>query len=156
MAFRSRMSILVVEDDVSIRETLGLILEACDHEPVLTGCAEEALAYLEACEQENWPESILVDLTLPGINGDEFFFEVGRRFPNVPPTILMTAAAPTHQKLKYLNGSLFLPKPFTLEELTAALDTVTRTAPRKDKDPGLTCQTDFSRSICLRPEAALI
>src|SRR6478752_1098137 len=58
-----KMRVLVIEDDPSIRETLGMVLEAYEHQPDLVCSGERALDYLG----NQWPDVMLLDLTLEGM-----------------------------------------------------------------------------------------
>ncbi len=60
------MKVLVIEDDPSILETLGMVLEAYQHEAHLISKGELVVEYLK----ENWPDVMLLDLTLEGTSGE--------------------------------------------------------------------------------------
>jgi DNA-binding response OmpR family regulator len=107
------MKVLVVEDDASIRETLGMVLEACGFSADLVEDGELALEYLG----RNWPDVMLLDLTLPGITGEEVFREIGKRFNRVPPTVVISAAQEGLARAAALQGAYYLAKPYTIEQL---------------------------------------
>jgi len=112
------MRILVVEDDPSVRETLGMVLEAYEHEPDLVDDGEQALLHLE----RNWPDVMLLDLSLPGMSGEEVFENIRRKFNRVPPTVVVSAVQEGESRAKHLPGAHFLAKPYTLEELAEILE----------------------------------
>ena len=66
------MRILVVEDDRSVRETLGIVLESYGHHVDLVDSGEVALEHLE----KQWPDVLLLDLTLEGMSGEESFLKI--------------------------------------------------------------------------------
>ena len=63
------MKILVVEDDDLLRETLGVALEVFHHSPILLADCDAAIEYLS----REWPDVMLLDLTLPGMSGEEVY-----------------------------------------------------------------------------------
>ncbi len=107
------MRVLVIEDDQSVRETLGMVLEAYGHKADLVENGEQALGYL----QYRWPDVMLLDLTMPGMSGEEVFESISSRFGRVPPTVVVSAAYGGELRARRMRGSWFLAKPYTLEEL---------------------------------------
>ncbi|MGZ3699229.1 MAG: response regulator [Bdellovibrionota bacterium] len=107
------MRVLVIEDDPSIRETLGMVLEAYQHQPDLVEDGESALKYLES----TWPDVMLLDLTLQGASGEEVYQSILARFGRVPPTVVLSAAQEGERRAAHLEGAFFLAKPYTLEQL---------------------------------------
>jgi DNA-binding response OmpR family regulator len=112
------MRVLVVEDDLSVRETLGMVLEACEHQADLIESGDQALEFLKS----NWPDVMLLDLTLPGMTGEEVFNRIRQRFGRVPPTVVLSAAQEGASRASSMPGTWFLAKPYTIEQLTAVLD----------------------------------
>jgi DNA-binding NarL/FixJ family response regulator len=78
--------ILLVDDHPLVREGLAtLIHTAADLEVVSeAGCASDALAALEA----HRPDLVLLDITLPGVNGIEFLKDVHVRWPRMHVLVL--------------------------------------------------------------------
>jgi DNA-binding response OmpR family regulator len=111
------MKILVVEDDPSVRETLGMVLESYQHEPALLENGEQALDYLA----NRWPDVMLLDLTLPGMSGEELYERIAGRFGRVPPTVVLSAAQEGPSRVRQLAGALYLAKPYTIEDLETIL-----------------------------------
>lgn len=116
------MRILVVEDDLSVRETLGMVLESSQHEVDLIENGRQALEYLE----KTWPDVMLLDLTLPEMSGEEVFQAIFARFGKTPPTVILSAAQKAADRAKYMNGVLFLAKPYTIEDLENILLQITQ------------------------------
>ncbi len=112
------MKVLVIEDDSAVRETLGMVLEAFQHLPVLASNGDEALVQLEA----DWPDVILLDLTLEGVTGEEVYQNIVNRFGRIPPTIVLTAVPQGQNRQRYMPGTWFLAKPYTIEDLAEVLD----------------------------------
>ena len=111
------MRILVIEDDLSVRETLGLVLEACDYDADLVEGWDQAKTYLS----KQWPDAMLLDLTLGGMTGEEVYEKIERQFGKVPPTVVLSAAQEGASRASTMPGAWFLAKPYTIEQLTAIL-----------------------------------
>jgi two-component system C4-dicarboxylate transport response regulator DctD len=94
-----------------------MVLEAYDHQPVLVDDGEGALQYLS----QNWPEVMLLDLTLPGMSGEDLFNAIQSRFGRVPPTVVLSAAQEGESRARHLPGAWFLAKPYTIEQLDEML-----------------------------------
>lgn len=107
------MRVLVIEDDSSVRETLGMVLEAYQHLPDLVESGEEAIRYLKSA----WPDVMLLDLTLQGMTGEEVYEKIQAEFGRVPPTVVLSAAQQGESRARHLPGTFFLAKPYTIEQL---------------------------------------
>jgi len=72
--------ILVVDDNVSMRQTLPTLLSGNGYE------VHTAVDGFDALNALRWavPDLIISDLTMPNMSGFEFLSVVRRRFPNVP------------------------------------------------------------------------
>lgn len=105
-------SVLIVEDDKSIRETLRMVLEA---EGYQVGLAENGKIALEYLREHSPPGIILLDLMMPVMNGWEFL----KRHEEDPvlaavPVVVISAAL----SVKSLVGaSHFFSKPIELDAL---------------------------------------
>jgi PleD family two-component response regulator len=82
-----RYRILVVDDEPSVRETAGVILESEGYE-VLT--VPDGLDGLHALSK-SLPDVIISDLNMPRMSGFEFLAIVRKRFPHIA-TIAMSAS----------------------------------------------------------------
>lgn len=112
------MRVLVVEDDKSVRETLGMVLDAYQHRADLLESGEQALTYLE----KQWPDVMLLDLTLQGMTGEEVYDQIQEKFGRVPPTVVLSAAQQGASRASSLEGALYLAKPYTIEQLIEILE----------------------------------
>ena len=112
------MRILVIEDDRSIRETLGIVLESYHYTVNLIEDGPQALRYL----QNDWPDVMLLDLTLQGITGEELHSEIRKRFGRVPPTVVLSAAQEGAARASKMIGARFLAKPYTIDQLVSVLE----------------------------------
>jgi DNA-binding response OmpR family regulator len=107
------MKVLVIEDDPTVRDTLGMVLESYEHQAALVDNARQAIASLK----ESWPDVILLDLTLPEMTGEQVYEEIFSEFGRTPPTVVLSAAAQGASRARHLPGALFLAKPYTIEQL---------------------------------------
>jgi len=108
----SEHTVLIVEDDASLRETLSMIIEEEGYRTALAANGREALNHLRDAPP---PCLILLDLMMPVMTGWEFRTEQ-RRDPAWAeiPVVLMSAAA---NKLNALDATAYFPKPLDLEAL---------------------------------------
>src|SRR5450631_1064563 len=114
--------VLIVDDDVKLCDMLRDYLARHDIE--LTACHEGGQALETARSAQH--ELILLDVTLPGIDG----FEVLRRlrsFSNIC-VILLTARGEAADRVRglQLGADDYLPKPFDVEELVARIHAILR------------------------------
>ncbi|MFQ5829774.1 MAG: response regulator [Candidatus Methylomirabilia bacterium] len=111
--------ILVVEDDLPVRDLVQAYLETAGSTPVVFPNAEEALEQLAEAF-----DLILCDLYLPGIDGLAFYQEVVARHPALRRRfLLMTGGLVTEAVQDFLaaeEGKL-LQKPFSREQLLDSL-----------------------------------
>lgn len=118
MAYR----ILIVEDDVSLQETLeyNLLNQGYDVSKV-----DDGYAALQAARTLN-PDLILLDLMLPGIDGFEVC-RILRRDLNVP-ILMLTARTEEVDKIIGLEVGAddYLTKPFSMRELVARVKALLR------------------------------
>lgn len=104
--------ILLADDDASVRETLGRVLELEHYGVVLAGGGREAVAKFWSRP----PDLVLLDLDMPDHNGWDAFDAMHRVAPRVP--ILIITAAPHQAKRAALLGAVALmEKPLHLPRL---------------------------------------
>lgn len=116
----SARKILVVEDDTAIRQTLAELLE---DEGFAVDCAVNGAEAFQRLEGSAAPALILLDLTMPVMDG-WMFREKQRRDPRYAhiPTVIVTAAnAGDPRAAEPLAPAAYLPKPFDLDRLLATV-----------------------------------
>ena len=91
-------SILLVEDDDLIRTSLRLLLEDEGHRVVEATTGEEGLALAGAHE----PDAVLLDVTLPGLDGFEVCRELRRR--SQVPIVILSARSDSHDQVAGLEA----------------------------------------------------
>jgi len=114
------VSVLVVDDDESIRTLLAEIIEAEGYSVVMASEGQEAMALL----QHHAPQLILLDLNMPVMSGEEFNRErvADPRLAQIP-TILMTAADRMKERIAHLEITGAIAKPIELDELLKIVST---------------------------------
>ncbi len=121
-----RFTILVVEDDASSRRVIDFELKSKGYHSQSFENAEEALLYFT----QNAIDLVLVDYSLPGMNGEDFYRKVLELNP-ITPVIFMTALNSVEKAVQLLKMGAYsyLTKPLKIEELhhtiKNALDKIT-------------------------------
>lgn len=112
----SKLQILLVEDDISLGQTISELLQVNNYEVKWCKNGLEAFRYLE----NNTPDIIVCDLMMPVMSGDELFLKIRnfRKFDQVP-FIIITADMTFENKIKQLENGVndFINKPFKIQEL---------------------------------------
>ncbi|WP_414530019.1 response regulator transcription factor [Nodularia chucula] len=114
------LTILVVDDDLGTRLSISDYLELSGYTVVTANNGQEALAMVDHYH----PDLIVTDIVMPQMNGYELVRRVRQQTAfRLLPVILLTARTKTQERiLGYQSGcDLYLPKPFELEELAAAI-----------------------------------
>jgi signal transduction histidine kinase len=120
-AWDRRQSVLLVEDSDEVAEVTADMIETIGLTVRRASTAKEALQMIEAGQR---PDIVLTDVVMPGgMNGIERARELKRRQPALP-VLLTTAYAAAVQGLDPGEGLPVLAKPFNLEALEEALDSV--------------------------------
>ena len=119
------MTILVVEDDVAIRDMLCFSLRHSGFGCESVNDAEKGLAWLK----NNQADLILLDWMLPGLDGIEFVrrLRANESWADIP-VIMLTAKGESEDMIKALNGGAddYINKPFSPPELMARIKAVIR------------------------------
>ena len=114
--------VLIVEDDVHIRELLKLYLEK---EGYGVTVAADGRQGLEQFRREK-PDLILLDVMMPGMDGWEVCRAV--RAESQVPVIMLTAKSETDDKVMGLKAGAddYITKPFEMKEVLARIEAVLR------------------------------
>src|SRR5262245_48202116 len=107
-------SILVVDDESTTQDTLGLFLETEGYSVAIAGSGEEALSRIEQQEFD----VIVADVVMPGVSGLEVL-ERSRALNPGAAVILMTGHATVEMAIEALRRGAcdYLQKPFVLHDL---------------------------------------
>lgn len=142
-------SILVIDDDETVRDTIGVMLEQ-----------EGFRAYLAADGREGYekalslkPDLMLVDLRLPGMNGMEICKQVRAAQLNTP-IIVLSAVGDEIDKVLLLEigADDYVVKPFGSRELLARIRALLRRASGESKKVVRfgDVEVDFDRRVVTR------
>ena len=117
LATRSR--VLVVDDEPMVRMVARLMMERAGFAVVEAGSAAEAMQLVQDAETPF--EAILLDVTLPDRFGPDVLADLREVTPE--SGIVMTSGR-SEEELPDHGADGFLPKPFTKEQLVAAVRAV--------------------------------
>lgn len=120
--------VLVVEDDIAIRELMAINLEMAGHEVLQAGDGEMAADQIES----KHPDIILLDVMLPKCDG---FGLIGKIKGKGIPVIFVTAKDSVADRVKglKLGADDYITKPFESIELLARVEAVLRRCGQKDE-----------------------
>ena len=114
------LTILVADDDLGTRLSISDYLDLSGYNVIAVDNGVDALAMIE----KRHPDLMVTDIMMPQMNG----YELVRRVRQLSafrllPVILLTERTKTQERiLGYQSGcDLYLPKPFELEEIAAAI-----------------------------------
>jgi two-component system alkaline phosphatase synthesis response regulator PhoP len=115
--------ILVVDDELEIRNLLSQFLTEEGYEVILASNGEEAI---ELAEREN-PQVILLDIMMPGIDGIETCKRLKAEEKNrFIPVIMATALWDKYTEAIDAGAEDFVTKPFNLTELSHRVKSILR------------------------------
>ena len=111
--------ILVVDDDLSVRQFLTIMLERTGHRVKAAASGPEALRILELDEYD----LVITDMKMPGITGLELIKRVKEAAP-LTEVIMITAYATTDSAVEAMKNGAFdyVIKPFKIDELRLIID----------------------------------
>ena len=137
--------VLVVEDDPTISEVVVRYLEreGLDVEAVADG--RDALDAAAA----HWPDLVVLDLMLPGMDGLEVCRRLRARAP--VPVIMLTARGDEEDRVLglELGADDYVVKPFSPRELTARVRAVLRRAVASGVPDGLGVEAIETGNLCI-------
>jgi CheY-like chemotaxis protein len=117
--------VLVVEDDFDSRLAIAYTLKDAGYE-VVTAC--DGVEALDALYQYPKPDVILLDLTMPDLDGWSFVKIKNGSQEIVDIPVIVLTAVPIHEaRSRGLEGTqLVIPKPFNVDDLLRAISVVTK------------------------------
>jgi DNA-binding response OmpR family regulator len=138
-------TILVIDDDESLRDTIGAMLEQEGFRAVLMGDGRSGFDKAVTIK----PDMVLIDLRLPGMSGAEICKQL--RAANVKmPIIVLSAMGDELDKVLLLEAGAddYVVKPFGTRELMARIRAVLR---RSSPDVRFSeTEVDFERRVVTR------
>lgn len=144
--------ILVVEDDVSVRDSIEQILDAENYEVIL---AENGRIGIEKAV-ENLPDLIICDVMMPEVDGYGVITELRKNnLTDSIPFIFLTAKSEKTDVRTGMNlgADDYLNKPFTIAELLTAIETrLTKNEAREQKSESRLEELRYNISMALPHE----
>jgi DNA-binding response OmpR family regulator len=118
-------TVLVIDDDAALRDTIGLMLEMEGFRPILASDGHSGLKQALVLK----PDLILVDLRMPGMGGMEVCKQI-RASELKTPVIVLSAIGDEMDKVLLLEVGAddYVVKPFGTRELLARIRAVLRRA----------------------------
>jgi DNA-binding response OmpR family regulator len=115
---RTASTILLIEDELNLSRLLARVLEEEGFRALVENRGDTGLA----AAISSAPDAIVLDLSLPGMNGLEVCRELRRRELRMP-VIMLTARDAVPDRVRGLESGAddYLVKPFAIEELIARL-----------------------------------
>lgn len=113
----NKLQILVVEDDVSVRNLMTTTLKTNDYKYIVAVNGEDAIRQASTYN----PDIVLLDLGLPDMDGVEVIKKI-RTWSNMP-IIVISARSEDIDKIEALDYGAddYLTKPFSVQELLARI-----------------------------------
>ena len=110
--------VFVVDDDISVRESLELLIASAGWQPEIFASAQEFLH----CPRSPVPNCLVLDLSLPGLNGLELQRRIAAERTDMP-IIFITGHGdvPSTVQAMKAGATEFLTKPFSEDALLTAI-----------------------------------
>ncbi len=124
----SRQTVMVVEDSLTVRQTLVQTLQHMGYEVLSAAHGQQAVEILTKQSQDQADvQLILCDIEMPYMNGYEFlnYRHQNSDLASIPVVMLTSRSSQKHKQLAMeLGASAYLTKPFQQQELLSTLETV--------------------------------
>jgi DNA-binding response OmpR family regulator len=145
------MKILIVEDEIILRDGLVDLLHSAGHDVDVVG--DGLTATKRALDPE--VELVLLDVMLPKLDGIEVCQRVRKARPALP-ILMLTAKGSEEDKVRGLQGGAddYVTKPFGARELLARVDAIARRVKAVPAEPEILeadgCRFDLGRCLAER------
>lgn len=116
-------SVMIVDDEKPVLESISFIIEKFRPELTIAGCAQNGREAVEKAEDLK-PDILFIDVRMPGIDGIEALRKIKKKQPACVP--LLTTAYERFDIAKEafdLGVSEYILKPFSKQKILSALDT---------------------------------
>lgn len=120
--------ILVVDDNPAIRDMVSWALELDGYEPAEAAEGHEALAWMDNASREGrYPDVILLDLAMPGMDGHTFLQHLHARWEHSRPlpSVVVITAGTACPDAATLGVDHVIVKPFHVRDLLDVVRTYT-------------------------------
>jgi len=110
-------SILIVDDEFGVRESLKMILKPIYHVHTAAN-GEEALR----CIQKEKIDLVTLDLKMPGLSGFEVLREIKKNHPSIEAVIITAYGSGENAMEAVRYGAEFINKPFNVPDVLISLN----------------------------------
>lgn len=121
----SKKKILIIEDDLDIRELVAEILTDEGYETHTAENGQVGLEFLIACDSSNIPDCVILDLMMPVMNGLQLIEHLMTKHPDTLaklPIIVTTAKGNPREDLANLPANITkIRKPMDVNELLSTV-----------------------------------
>jgi len=117
---QTEKTILIVDDEKHILDLAVKILNLSGYKTLTAANGKEGISVFK--ENKNKVSSIIMDMTMPDLDGDEAIAEILKISPDVP--IIVSSGyseVDINKKFKDLEGMIFLHKPYLVDDLINAV-----------------------------------
>ena len=111
-------NILLVENDPQVRMLMRALLRDAGFSAQSAADAHEALRLMD---EKGSPDVLVSNVRLPGLSGAELIEIARTRWPELPGVLVSDAASVAEQARTTALGVFFCAKPFSSDELLAAV-----------------------------------
>jgi two-component system cell cycle sensor histidine kinase/response regulator CckA len=127
---RGTETILLVEDEDSVRRVVETMLKRHGYEVLSSTSAAEAMAIVD--RHPKTIDLVITDMMMPGMNGRE----MAERLLKQRPTMRVLFVSGYGEPVDSLGGRAFLQKPFTIDEMTHKIHEVLHASPQQKSASG--------------------
>ena len=111
--------ILAIDDEPDMLEIVSMMLENSGYAVITAHDAETARSIIE----KDAPDLILLDLHLPGIQGEEFCqsLKADKKTKKIPVILFSVSSQGMYARIKEVGADDFIVKPFGAEQILAKI-----------------------------------
>ena len=113
------MTVLVVDDESSTRQTIARMLEAGGFRVEQVSSGAEALKRLASASAGI--DFVLTDVTMPGMTGIDLSYQIRDQYPRIPVAIVSGDVSELERSVIARSDVPFIKKPFHAESLYSAV-----------------------------------
>jgi len=130
------LTLLIVDDELSMREFLRILLEKEGYRVLAAADGPEALAISE----DNDIDLVISDIRMPGMDGLQLLAEIKERNRNLPVIMITAFASPEDAVEAMKNGAFdYITKPFNVDEIKEVIRSALKRTQENDDDNPARC-----------------
>jgi CheY-like chemotaxis protein len=111
--------ILIVDDNEALRDNLAELLESEGYEVRL---APDGVRALDSLAADPLPDVVLVDLLMPGMDGNELLSRIREDTRLAPLRVVLSTGMPSASARAAAQADAFLAKPFGMRDLLLKIE----------------------------------